>query len=82
MEGEGVESFCLRDAEFKILVRNANLDIKDSVGNLHLVFWERLGLEGEIRESALNTEPLRCVAGSGLLGRQWSCKCWSALFSL
>lgn len=45
VEGEGVESFCLRDAEFKILVRNGNVDIQEAVENSHLAFGERLGLE-------------------------------------
>lgn len=40
-----MESFCLRDAEFKILVRNGNVDIKEAVENSHLAFGERLGLE-------------------------------------
>lgn len=45
VEGEGVESFCLRDAGFKILVRNGNVDIQEAVENSHLAFGERLGLE-------------------------------------
>lgn len=33
-----MESFRLRDVEFKILVRNANVDIKEAVENVHLAF--------------------------------------------
>lgn len=40
-----MESFCLRDAEFKILVRNGNVDLKEAAENSHLAFGERLGLE-------------------------------------
>lgn len=65
-----MESFCLRDAEFNRLVRNANLDFKKSVKNSHLVFWEGLGLERAMQESAVNTQhPSR--AGSEILGREW-----------
>lgn len=51
-----MESFCLRDAEFNILVRNANLDIKKSVKNSNLVFWEGMGLERAMQDSSVNTE--------------------------
>ena len=33
-----MESFRLRDVDFKILVRNANVDIKEAVENVHLAF--------------------------------------------
>ena len=33
-----MESFRLRDVDFKILVRNAHVDIKEAVENVHLAF--------------------------------------------
>lgn len=78
-----MESFCLRDAEFKILVRNANVDIKEAVENLHLAFGERLALErisGVIRK--LRALTYIGVAGPELLGGEWSRKYLSALSSL
>lgn len=40
--GEGVESFCLRHVAFKILVRNANVDIKEAVEKTCLAFTEEV----------------------------------------
>lgn len=55
MEGEGVESFCLIDDEFKILVRNANVDIKEAIENGASGIRGETGVEREIRESSMNT---------------------------
>jgi hypothetical protein len=47
--GEDVDSFCLRDVEFKILVRNANADIKEAVENAS-------GDRGEVWAGDINSE--------------------------
>lgn len=62
-----MESFCLRDAELKIRVRNANVDITEAVENMHLAFAEGLGLERKLQESFVNMEHYIHVAGSELL---------------
>lgn len=50
-----MESFCLIDDEFKILVRNANVDIKEAIENGASGIRGETGVEREIRESSMNT---------------------------
>lgn len=54
-----MESFYLRDAEFQVLGRNANVDIKEAVQTMHLVFrgevWAGNTPSGVIRELRAST---------------------------
>ena len=53
-----MESFYLRDAEFQVLGRNANVDIKEAVQTMHLVFRGEVWAEIHPQESSVNSEHL------------------------
>lgn len=67
MEGEGVELFCLGDVEFRILGRNANVDIKEATENARLAFPGEMGLETQLQESSRTRSfSLRVTEGESL----------------
>lgn len=70
MEGEGADSFCLRDVGFKMLVRNANVDIKKAVENSHLVS------RGEVWAADTNSEP--STSREHLNPRDWLRVAWES----